>query len=131
MPEDPPDPLTDATLPALRALVRTVADADGTYRLRCARCGTVPPPVDDCRFPDRERAWAALQVAVAYRARLRRWDPRTPTHALLVEDRSASGRGEALAAAEPAADRLEPAACHSPPGMDGPRWPRRPPNDRA
>jgi hypothetical protein len=70
--------MVGSTLQKIRARIDTLATPDGRYRVVCGRTGTSPVPVVDKRFPDRETAEEAAETATAYRAVLRRWDPRAP-----------------------------------------------------
>lgn len=68
------------TLGGIRERIESLTTPDGAYRVVCARTGIQPVPVSGSKFPDRERAEQAAQAATAYRAVLRRWDPRAPCY---------------------------------------------------
>ncbi|AQL41842.1 hypothetical protein BV210_03530 [Halorientalis sp. IM1011] len=68
------------TLSKIRARIEELADDGGTYWVVCGRTGVCPVPVAGKRFPDREAAESAAEAATAYRAVLRRWDPRAPCY---------------------------------------------------
>lgn len=72
------------TLTGIRAELESLADPDGDYYVQCGRTGERPVPVDDRRFPDRATAVEAVRVAHAYRATLRRYDPRAPWYDFVV-----------------------------------------------
>lgn len=80
------------SLGELRAQVEWLADPTGRFRVACGTAGTTPVPVDGLTFPDRATAEVAVALASAYRARLRRWDERTPGHDLLVHEGPAGDR---------------------------------------
>lgn len=64
----------------LRERIEALADPGGRFEVVCARTGEQPFPVTDARFPDRERAAEAADLAGRYRAALRRYDRRLPPH---------------------------------------------------
>jgi len=72
------------TLTDIRRELESLTDQNGTYYVRCGRTGERPVPVDGRRFPDRESAAEAVRVAHAYRATLRRYDPRAPWYDFVV-----------------------------------------------
>lgn len=91
------------SLSAIRERIGELARSDGRYVIRCGRTGERPVPVDDKRFPDRETAAQAVQTAEAYRALLRRHDPRARVYDFIVCERApgqhdetwvATGHGE-------------------------------------
>ena len=68
------------TLSKIRARIEDLAVDGGEYWVVCGRTGVCPVPVAGARFPDRETAEKAAEAAAAYRAVLRRWDPRAPCY---------------------------------------------------
>ncbi|WP_135822227.1 DUF7551 domain-containing protein [Halostella litorea] len=68
------------TLTALRSRIETRAVADGPFGVVCGRTNERIVPLGDLRFPDRETAAEAAQLAEQYRAALRRYDPELPCH---------------------------------------------------
>ncbi|WP_436908672.1 DUF7551 domain-containing protein [Halosimplex marinum] len=72
------------TLTDIRAELEDLAEESGEYYVQCGRTGERPVPVDGRRFPDRETAVQAVRVAHAYRATLRRYDPRAPWYDFVV-----------------------------------------------
>ncbi|WP_135830213.1 DUF7551 domain-containing protein [Halorussus halobius] len=74
------------TLRDLRERIADRHEADGRFYVSCARTGERPVPVAGKRFPDRETATEAVQAAAAYRAELRRYDPRLPCYDLVVSE---------------------------------------------
>lgn len=72
------------TLTDSRSELESLTDESGAYYVRCGRTGERPVPVDGRRFPDREHAVEAVRVAHAYRATLRRYDPRAPWYDFVV-----------------------------------------------
>jgi len=66
------------SLTGIRARIESLATDDGEFCVVCGRTGVRPVPVATARFPDRDTAESAAQTATAYRAVLRRWDPRAP-----------------------------------------------------
>jgi len=72
------------TLTDIRSTLESLTDERGAYHVRCGRTGERPVPVDGRRFPDRESAVEAVRVAHAYRATLRRYDPRAPWYDFVV-----------------------------------------------
>lgn len=80
---------SDRGRPALEPIkdeIRTLADPDGEFVVRCGQRGDRPVPVDDCRFPDRDSAARAARLTGEYRRRLREWDERTPFCAPIVHE---------------------------------------------
>lgn len=57
----------------------------GPYRVGCLDTGEQPYPVTAHRYPDRETAREAVELASQYRDRLAAYDPRSPTYDLAVE----------------------------------------------
>ncbi|QLH76539.1 hypothetical protein HZS55_04115 [Halosimplex rubrum] len=106
------------TLTDIRAELEGLAEPSGEYYVQCGRTGERPVPVDGRRFPDRETAVQAVRVAHAYRATLRRYDPRAPWYDFVVCEADASRRGERTwafpptAASEPPSQRALVAYCH-------------------
>jgi hypothetical protein len=74
------------TLRDLRERIADRHEDDGRYYVNCARTGERPVPVADKRFPTRETAVAAAELAGEYRAELRRYDPRLPHYDLVVSE---------------------------------------------
>ncbi|WP_123537037.1 DUF7551 domain-containing protein [Halosimplex salinum] len=72
------------TLTDIRAELEALTDSAGAYYVQCGRTGERPVPVDGRRFPDRASAVEAVRVAHAYRATLRRYDPRAPWYDFVV-----------------------------------------------
>ncbi|GAA0652958.1 DUF7551 domain-containing protein [Salarchaeum japonicum] len=72
------------TLADLRRRLTDLATG-GSYRVACLDTGERPYPVTDQRFPDRETARDAVELAARYRERLAAYDPRAPTYDLAVE----------------------------------------------
>ncbi|WP_193767659.1 DUF7551 domain-containing protein [Halorientalis pallida] len=68
------------TLSKIRARIDDLTVEGGEYWVVCGRTGVCPVPVAGARFPDRETADRAAEAAAAYRAVLRRWDPRAPCY---------------------------------------------------
>lgn len=66
------------TLGEYRSRIESLSSTDGEFAVVCGRTGIRPVPVAGERFPSRETAEAAARAATAYRAVLRRWDPRAP-----------------------------------------------------
>jgi len=87
--------MIDRTLTDIRAELEVLAAESGEYYVRCGRTGERPVPVDERRFPDRETAVQAVRVARAYRATLRRYDPRTPWYDFVVCETDADPGGRA------------------------------------
>lgn len=81
----PAHPLSD-----LRTRLEALATDTGRFSVSCARTGERPVPVAGRRFPDRATARTAAQVATAYRATLRRYDPQTPHYDLIVREAPAA-----------------------------------------
>ncbi|MFC4450364.1 DUF7551 domain-containing protein [Halorussus aquaticus] len=78
--------MVGATLSDLRERIAEHHDDGGRYYVNCARTGERPVPVAGKRFPDRETAVAAAELAAEYRAELRRYDPRLPHYDLVVSE---------------------------------------------
>lgn len=76
----------DATLLTLRRRIERLASPDGGYRVVSVETGNSPVPVNGLRFSSRSRGATAALLAQSYRRSLRQWDPRTPTHELVVEE---------------------------------------------
>jgi hypothetical protein len=72
------------TLIDIREHIEDLASDAGRYYVVCARTGDRPVPAAGHRFPDRAAARAAARATERYRAALRRYDPRTPRHDLVV-----------------------------------------------
>lgn len=68
------------TLGKHRARIESLATDGGDFQVLCGRTGVRPVPVTDKRFPTRATAEKAAEAATAYRAVLRRWDPRAPCY---------------------------------------------------
>ncbi len=107
--------MVGVTLAGLRRRIEGLADEGGRFRVVCGRTGRRPVPVDGRRFATRAAARAGADAAGRYRRTLRRYDPRLPTHDLIVQEApTADGSGSDVAL--PAEDR--PAADAA--GRDGP-----------
>lgn len=78
--------MVGGTLRELRERIGDYQEDGGRYFVSCARTGERPVPVADKRFPDRETAAEAAEVAAAYRAELRHYDPRLPCYDLVVSE---------------------------------------------
>jgi hypothetical protein len=106
------------TLTDIREELEGLADASGEYHVQCGRTGERPVPVDGRRFPDRETAVQAVRVAHAYRATLRRYDPRAPWYDFVVCEVEADSAGDRAwsfpptAASESPSQRTLVAYCH-------------------
>ncbi|WP_135364744.1 DUF7551 domain-containing protein [Halosimplex halophilum] len=105
------------TLTDIRAELEELAEDSGEYYVQCGRTGERPVPVDGRRFPDRETAVQAVRVAHAYRATLRRYDPRAPWYDFVVCEADADPAGDRAwsfppAAAESPSQRALVAYCH-------------------
>jgi hypothetical protein len=106
------------TLTDIRGELESLAEEEGEYYVQCGRTGERPVPVDGRRFPDRETAVEAVRVAHAYRATLRRYDPRAPWYDFVVcetEVGESAGRARSLppaSAARSDTDRALVAYCH-------------------
>jgi len=72
------------TLTEIRGELASLADPGGDFYVQCGRTGERPVPVDGRRFPDRASAVEAVRIAHAYRATLRRYDPRAPWYDFVV-----------------------------------------------
>lgn len=73
--------------------------------MNCARTGERPVPVAGKRFPTRETAVAAAELAAEYRTELRRYDPRLPHYDLVVsEEPGSDGPVDLVPVAEKSAD---------------------------
>jgi hypothetical protein len=81
------------TLTEIRDRLERLASDGGRYYVRCGRTGERPVPVDGLAFPDRETAVEAVRAAHAYRAALRRYDPRAPWYDFVVCEREGEGAG--------------------------------------
>jgi hypothetical protein len=89
------------TLRDLRERIADRHEDDGRYYVNCARTGERPVPVAGKRFPTRETAVAAAELAAEYRAELRRYDPRLPHYDLVVSEApGADGPVDSVLAAE-------------------------------
>jgi hypothetical protein len=73
-------------LAAIRGRLEGLATDGGQFVVACARTGERPFPVAGLRFPDRETAAGALDLAVSYRETLARYDPLTPRYDLVVHE---------------------------------------------
>ncbi|ELZ29139.1 hypothetical protein C475_02944 [Halosimplex carlsbadense 2-9-1] len=105
------------TLTDIRAELEGLAEPSGEYYVQCGRTGERPVPVDGRRFPDRETAVQAVRVAHAYRATLRRYDPRAPWYDFVVCESDAGPSDRAwsfppTAASESPSQRALVAYCH-------------------
>jgi len=105
------------TLTEIRERLRELAAPEGRYLVRCGRTGERPVPVDDVRFPDRDSGVEAVRAAHAYRATLRRYDPRAPWYDLVVCEEPADGdriegREWSFPPAPDRSDRALVAYCH-------------------
>ena len=106
------------TLTDIRAELEGLAAESGEYYVRCGRTGERPVPVDGRRFPDRETAVQAVRVAHAYRATLRRYDPRAPWYDFVVCEADADPGSERAwsfpptAASDSPSQRALVAYCH-------------------
>ena len=85
--------MTESTLDDIRDRIDALAVDVGRYTIVCARTGAHPVPVAGLHFPDREAATRAARAAQCYRDRLRRYDPRTVYHDLIVCEGFANVRG--------------------------------------
>ncbi|WP_436931734.1 DUF7551 domain-containing protein [Halosimplex halobium] len=105
------------TLTDIRAELEELAEDSGEYYVQCGRTGERPVPVDGRRFPDRETAVQAVRVAHAYRATLRRYDPRAPWYDFVVCEADGDPGDDCAwsfppATAESASQRALVAYCH-------------------
>jgi hypothetical protein len=105
------------TLTDIRAELEELAEESGEYYVQCGRTGERPVPVDGRRFPDRETAVQAVRVGHAYRATLRRYDPRAPWYDFVVCEADAGPAGDRAWSFPPAASdtpsqRALVAYCH-------------------
>jgi len=106
------------TLTEIRERLRELSTPAGRYLVRCGRTGERPVPVDDVRFPDRDSGVEAVRAAHAYRATLRRYDPRAPWYDLVVceepvaADTREAGREWSFPPAPDRSDRALVAYCH-------------------
>jgi hypothetical protein len=80
------------TLAEIREHIETLASADGTYYVVCARLGERPVPVSGLRFDRRATARNAARAAEQYRTALRRYDPQVPYHDLIVSQEPPAGK---------------------------------------
>ncbi|WP_160134030.1 DUF7552 domain-containing protein [Halococcus salsus] len=87
---DDPVMSSHPTLREIRARLVSLASEDGRYVVVCGRTDARPVPVSGLRFADRGTAASAVRVAEAYRARLRRYDPRLPVHEFVVHETAAT-----------------------------------------
>ncbi|CQH64207.1 uncharacterized protein HHUB_4317 (plasmid) [Halobacterium hubeiense] len=99
------------TLTELRARIERLAADDGPYEVVCGRTAERIVPVDGHRFPDREAAANAAEIAEQYRATLRRYDPRVPCYDPVVCEAPALERSPAPSASKDWA--FPPTATHS------------------
>ncbi|WP_335999643.1 DUF7551 domain-containing protein [Halorientalis halophila] len=76
------------TLTKIRARIEDLAVDGGSYWVVCGRTGVCPVPVAGKRFPDRGTAEQGAEAAAAYRAVLRRWDPRAPCYDFIACERT-------------------------------------------
>ncbi|WP_353633246.1 hypothetical protein ABSL23_00540 (plasmid) [Halobacterium sp. NMX12-1] len=83
------------TLTEIRARIERLATDDGPYEVVCGRTAERIVPVDGHRFPDREAAATAAEIAEQYRATLRRYDPRVPCYDPIVCEAPALERSPA------------------------------------
>lgn len=79
------------TLTEIRGELESLTNPDGDYYVQCGRTGERPVPVDGRRFPDRSSAVEAVRIAHAYRATLRRYDPRAPWYDFVVSEGERTG----------------------------------------
>ncbi|ELZ84341.1 hypothetical protein C455_01522 [Haloferax larsenii JCM 13917] len=80
--------MVGGTLRDIRAEVRSLSRPDGDYMVVCGKLGTEPSVVSGLRFPDRDAASEAADLAKKYRAALRRYDPAVPYYDPLVHEES-------------------------------------------
>ncbi|WP_435178143.1 DUF7551 domain-containing protein [Halorussus sp. AFM4] len=78
--------MVGGTLRDLRERIADRHEDDGRFYVSCARTGERPVPVSGKRFPTRDAAVAAAELAAEYRAELRRYDPRLPHYDLVVSE---------------------------------------------
>ena len=98
--------MVGGTLRELRDRITAAHEDGGRYYVRCARTGERPVPVAGKRFPDRETAVEAADLAASYRAELRQYDPRLTHHDLIVSEfPDERGIVDPAPLAEPFADR--------------------------
>ncbi|EMA36170.1 DUF7552 domain-containing protein [Halococcus hamelinensis] len=100
------------TLRDIRARLVSLASEDGRYVVVCGRTDARPVPVSGLRFADRATAASGVRVAEAYRAHLRRYDPRLPVHEFVVQE---------TVATDPRGQRRRvpvPVGCEPAPGSD-------------
>ena len=83
--------MTRESLIEIRREIEEIADDAGPYVVRCGRTGERPVPVADRRFATRAAAERGVRLTSIYRARLRRYDPRTPFHDPIVCERPEDG----------------------------------------
>jgi len=98
------------TLTEIRARIERLAADDGPYEVVCGRTAERIVPVDGHRFPDREAAATAAEIAEQYRATLRRYDPRVPCYDPIVCEAPALERSPS---SSPSTDWAFPPATHS------------------
>ncbi|WP_396613239.1 hypothetical protein ACH9L7_07560 [Haloferax sp. S1W] len=78
--------MVGGTLRDIRSEMQSLSRPDGDYMVVCGRLGTEPAVVSGLRFPDREAASEAVELATNYRAALRRYDPAVPYYDPLVHE---------------------------------------------
>lgn len=78
--------MVGGTLRDLRQRIEARHEDGGRYYVSCARTGERPVPVAGRRFPTRETATRAAELATEYRAELRCYDPRLPHYDLVVSE---------------------------------------------
>ena len=95
------------SLRSLRARIESLATSGGRFGVACARTGVTPVPIDGLWFESREDAGLAVDLAAAYRARLRRYDPTVQRHDLVVHECPLAVDAGIAARSPPAAARAE------------------------
>lgn len=78
--------MTELSPEDLRRHVASLVEPGGRYLVSCARTGERPFPVAAKRFPDRETAAEAADVAERYRDLLRAEGADLPYHDLIVRE---------------------------------------------
>jgi hypothetical protein len=78
--------MVGSDLAEIRSRLEALAVEDGAFVVACARTGERPFPVAGLRFPGRETAGEALDLAESYRETLARYDPLTPRYDLVVHE---------------------------------------------
>ncbi|WP_330630907.1 DUF7552 domain-containing protein [Halocatena halophila] len=68
----------------LRRQIEELSTVSGGYRVVCSQCGMRPVPVSGYAFETHSAADRARQLTMAYRDRLRQFDPQTTVHDLTV-----------------------------------------------